>query len=175
MDNGWWIRALAIAALAVLVGSAIGIGAYNAGVAHAVADGGRQVHWGHGFFPIFPLFFFFFFFVLMRGLWWGGRWGRGWGPGWGYGYRYRDGVPPAFEEWHRRAHANDAAAEVMKQILVVDDEPRIAEICRDYLERAGFKVHRRRQWRRRPGARAHEAARISSSLTWDCRRWMDST
>jgi two-component system alkaline phosphatase synthesis response regulator PhoP len=28
----------------------------------------------------------------------------------------------------------------MKQILVVEDEPRIAEICRDYLERAGFKV-----------------------------------
>ena len=28
----------------------------------------------------------------------------------------------------------------MKQILVVDDEPRIAEICRDYLERAGFTV-----------------------------------
>jgi two-component system alkaline phosphatase synthesis response regulator PhoP len=28
----------------------------------------------------------------------------------------------------------------MKQILVVDDEPRIAEICRDYLERAGFRV-----------------------------------
>ena len=108
MNNGSWIRALAIAALVVLVGSAIGIGAYNAGVAHAVAaDGGQHVHWGRGFFPIFPLFFFFFFFVLMRGLWWGGRWGRGWGPGWGYGYRYRDGVPPAFEEWHRRAHANE--------------------------------------------------------------------
>ena len=28
----------------------------------------------------------------------------------------------------------------MKQILVVDDEPRIAEIARDYLERAGFRV-----------------------------------
>jgi two-component system, OmpR family, alkaline phosphatase synthesis response regulator PhoP len=28
----------------------------------------------------------------------------------------------------------------VKQILVVDDEPRIAEICRDYLERAGFSV-----------------------------------
>ena len=28
----------------------------------------------------------------------------------------------------------------MKEILVVDDEPRIAEICRDYLQRAGFKV-----------------------------------
>src|SRR5262245_10377383 len=28
----------------------------------------------------------------------------------------------------------------VKQILVVDDEPRIAEIARDYLERAGFGV-----------------------------------
>lgn len=28
----------------------------------------------------------------------------------------------------------------MKEILVVDDEPRIAEICRDFLERAGFRV-----------------------------------
>src|SRR3954471_8313342 len=28
----------------------------------------------------------------------------------------------------------------MKQILVVDDEPKIAEICRDYLQRAGFMV-----------------------------------
>jgi two-component system alkaline phosphatase synthesis response regulator PhoP len=28
----------------------------------------------------------------------------------------------------------------MRQILVVDDEPRIVQICRDYLERAGFHV-----------------------------------
>ncbi len=28
----------------------------------------------------------------------------------------------------------------MKQILVVDDEPGIAQLCRDYLERGGFKV-----------------------------------
>lgn len=28
----------------------------------------------------------------------------------------------------------------MKQILVVDDEPRIVDIARDYLERAGFQV-----------------------------------
>ncbi len=28
----------------------------------------------------------------------------------------------------------------MKQILVVDDEPRIAEIAKDYLERAGYRV-----------------------------------
>lgn len=29
----------------------------------------------------------------------------------------------------------------MKRILVVDDEPRIAQIARDYLEHAGFHVH----------------------------------
>jgi two-component system alkaline phosphatase synthesis response regulator PhoP len=28
----------------------------------------------------------------------------------------------------------------MKEILVVDDEPGIADVCRDYLQRAGFKV-----------------------------------
>ena len=39
-----------------------------------------------------------------------------------------------------RACRATAPAEAMKQILVVDDEPRIAAICRDYLERAGFKV-----------------------------------
>jgi two-component system alkaline phosphatase synthesis response regulator PhoP len=38
---------------------------------------------------------------------------------------------------HAHGWTNDVA---MKQILVVDDEPRIAEICRDYLERAGFEV-----------------------------------
>jgi len=31
-------------------------------------------------------------------------------------------------------------SEAMKHILVVDDEPRIAEICRDYLEREGYAV-----------------------------------
>jgi hypothetical protein len=46
----------------------------------------------------------FFFFVVLRGLVWGGPW-RG---GRGY-YRY-DGVPPAFEEWHRRAHAETPPA-----------------------------------------------------------------
>ena len=40
----------------------------------------------------------------------------------------------------------------MKQILVVDDEPRIAEICRDYLERAGFKVFTAGNGDGRPGA-----------------------
>ena len=106
MNDGSWMRALAVAAVVVVMTTAIGIGAYNAGAAHAVAEGGGHVHWGHGFgFPFFGLFFFFFVFVIMRGLWWGRFGGGGWGPRW-YGYRrYHGGVPPEFEEWHRRAHA----------------------------------------------------------------------
>ena len=106
--NDGWIRGLAIAALVVVMSTAIGIGAYNAGAAHALAEGGGHVHWGHGsgVFPLFPLFFVFFLFFIMRGLWWGAMWRGGWGPGWRYRYRrYDGGVPPEFEEWHRRAHA----------------------------------------------------------------------
>jgi hypothetical protein len=105
--NDGWIRGLAVAALVVVLSTAIGIGAYNAGAAHAVAEGSEHVHWGHGFFPLFPLFFVFFFFFIMRALWWG--LGGGWGPrGWyGHRYRYYRGVPPEFEEWHRQAHAEE--------------------------------------------------------------------
>ena len=39
--------------------------------------------------------------------------------------------------WPASATDDDAA---VKHILVVDDEPKIAEIARDYLERAGFRV-----------------------------------
>ena len=62
----------------------------------------------------------------------------------------------------RRAHGGDAACgrtDDVKHILVVDDEPRIAEIARDYLERAGFRGDDRRQRRRCAGARAHTPAR----------------
>ena len=62
----------------------------------------------------------------------------------------------------------------MKHILVVDDEPRIAEIARDYLERAGFSVTTAGN-----GADALAIARTrhptSSSSTWACRRWTAST
>ena len=106
-------RALAIGALILAGAAAIGIGAYNAGVAQGIAESGRLIAalpvatpyvyvwprpWGFGFFPFFPLLFFFLFFFVVRGLVWRGRWHGGWR------YRY-DGVPPAFEEWHRRAHA----------------------------------------------------------------------
>jgi hypothetical protein len=110
MDNrsgfNWLMGALVVVMLAV-----IGVYAYNLGVAQGIAESGRLAAapgaaapvvvwgrpWGFGFFPIFPLLFLVFWFVVLRGLLWRGRW---YGRGCGYG-----GVPPAFDEWHRRAHA----------------------------------------------------------------------
>lgn len=54
---------------------------------------------------LLPLLFLFLLFGLFRFAFrpWGWGWHRGWhhgGPGpWG-----KDGLPPMFEEWHRRAH-----------------------------------------------------------------------
>ena len=117
MNNRQLFRALAIGTLIIAGAAAIGIGAYNAGVAQGIAEGGRLIAappgtpyvyvwprpWGFGFFPFFPILFFLFFFFIVRGLLWRGRWHGGW--------RYRhDGVPPAFEEWHRRAHASQSSS-----------------------------------------------------------------
>ena len=111
MNNRSLLRALAIAALVIVGAAAIGIGAYNAGVAQGIADGGRVIAapppgtwyvyvsprpWGFGYFPIFPIFFLLFLFFGLRGLLW-----RSWRGGGGCGY---NGVPPGFDEWHRRAH-----------------------------------------------------------------------
>ena len=99
----------------LLVASMIGAGiyGYNVGVMHGIAQsaaagaagaaapGAPVVFWprpwgfGFGFFPFFPLLFILFWFFVVRGLFWRGGWGRGCGYG---------GVPPAFDEWHRRAH-----------------------------------------------------------------------
>jgi hypothetical protein len=64
-------------------------------------------HWGFGFgffgFLI-PLFLFFLVLRAFRFLFWGSRFGWGhhhrgpWGRGW------ENGLPPMFEEWHKRAH-----------------------------------------------------------------------
>ena len=112
MNNRSVVRALAMAVLVIAGAAAIGIGAYNAGMAQGIAESGRAIAapagtpyvyihptpWGFRFFPVFPLFFFVVFFFAIRGLLWRGPWRGGW--------RYRhDGVPPAFDEWHRRAHA----------------------------------------------------------------------
>ena len=117
MNNRTLLRALAVVALAVAAAAAIGIGAYNAGVAQGMAESSRAVAaqpggvpyvyvwprpWGFGF-GFFPFFLFVvFLFVVLRGLLWRGAWRGGWG------CRYGGGVPPAFEEWHRRAHEQQA-------------------------------------------------------------------
>jgi hypothetical protein len=113
MNNSALWRGILVAVLVIGAASAIGIGSYNAGVAHGFADSGRAIavppgaethfhgrHHSWGFLPILPLVFFFWFVAVMRGPWRGG---------WRHRYYY-DGVPPAFEEWHRRAHAETPPA-----------------------------------------------------------------
>jgi hypothetical protein len=120
MNHSTW-RAVILPIVALGVLAAVGIGAYNAGMAHGLAGAAATAdplvgpvqgapvyawhgHWGPGFFPIFPIFFGLFFFVaLTRVLTGGGPWLRG---GWA---RRDEGVPPMFDEWHRRAHERDAA------------------------------------------------------------------
>ena len=115
-------------ALVLIAGAVtLGVYAYNLGVAQGLAESARlsdlppgaEVRpypyyggpfwfhrpFGFGFFGCFgPLLFIFLIFLLFRGLWWGGRWG--YGPGWKRGHRDQ-GVPPVFEEWHRRAHGQE--------------------------------------------------------------------
>jgi len=90
--------ALAIAALVIAAAVAIGIGAYNAGMAQGLAQAGQAVAaappgappaFHFGFFPFFGLLFFFF---VLRALFWGGRWG--YRRGWGYGHQ-PPSPPPA--------------------------------------------------------------------------------
>src|SRR5262245_2067695 len=115
MNNRQLVRAMVFGVLFLTAAATIGIAAYNAGVAHGIAESGRMIAappvgtpvfiwprpWGFGFFPFFPLLFLFLFFSVVRGLLWRGPWHRRWA------YRY-EGVPPMFEEWHRRAHSRTA-------------------------------------------------------------------
>jgi hypothetical protein len=128
MERGMVWRRVAIALVCVGIVVAIGAGAYHFGLtqgfAHGLAEGGRALveqpngavtappgampaypygwgyggphYWGHGFF-FFPFFSILLLFLLLRFIFWRGPWHRGWH------HRY-DGVPPRFEEWHRRLH-----------------------------------------------------------------------
>jgi hypothetical protein len=106
------LRAIFYLLLVLAGAAAVGFWAYQAGVQHAIADAGRLAAippeagtriyvmpwpgpWHGGFFPIFPLIFGFIFLAFLL---------RGWRGRGGCGPRWRDGVPPAFDEWHRRAH-----------------------------------------------------------------------
>jgi hypothetical protein len=71
--------------------------------------------WGFGFGflgCLIPLFLFFIVFGAFRFLLWGPRWGwrhhrGGYGP---WGRTWENGVPPMFEEWHKRAHGQSSEA-----------------------------------------------------------------
>ena len=110
-----------LALIATLAG--VGFYAYNMGVAHGIAESGRIAavaapggpvpvvpiglmpwRFGFGLFPFFPLFGILFWILVLRALFWRRPW---WGYRGYYGYR---GMPPMFEEWHRRAHAEQPPA-----------------------------------------------------------------
>jgi hypothetical protein len=104
-------RALAVAMLGLAAAAAIAVGAFQAGSAHGFAEAGRSVaipseaatHIYVSPHPIFlpfgPLFALLIAFLVVKAVLWGGPWRRG-----GCGRGGHDGVPPAFEEWHRRVH-----------------------------------------------------------------------
>ena len=123
---------LRIVAALVLIAAIAGIGffAYQAGVAQGSpitiqapsgdANGvpapypyygyGMPFHHPYGFGfgfgcfgPLLALFLLFLAFKSFRLMMWGPRWGGGHhrGP---WGRHWENGVPPMFEEWHKRAH-----------------------------------------------------------------------
>lgn len=111
---------IAIVVMLIAALAAVGFYAYNWGLAQGVAESARAIAapgtgvpvvavwprpwgFGFGFFPFFPLFFVLFWVLALRGLFWRRAW---WGRGYGWSGRGHGcgGVPPAFDEWHRRAH-----------------------------------------------------------------------
>jgi hypothetical protein len=112
MNRVWlkWLGGLFAVALVAMAGVYV----YDLGVARGLAEGAAATGVGvqrgpfsgwwrpWGFFPFFPFLFIALWFLVLRGLFWRGpRYGRWWYGRWD---DWRDGVPPIFEEWHRRAH-----------------------------------------------------------------------
>ena len=124
---------LRIVAALVLIAAIAGIGffAYQAGVAQGSpitiqapsgdANGvpapypyygyGMPFHHPYGFGfgfgcfgPLLALFLLFLAFKSFRLMMWGPRWGWGHHRGGPWGRHWENGVPPMFEEWHKRAH-----------------------------------------------------------------------
>jgi len=116
----WWAVVLLMFPLA----AGVGVFTYNLGLEHGVAQSAPVVaspgpspdaappvvfyrpyhfHWGFTPVPFLMLFWVFVFFLFLRRMWWGPRWYRR-----GYYYGYHDRIPPEFEEWHRRAHGQQA-------------------------------------------------------------------
>jgi len=111
---------LALILIAGMVGA--GIYVYNVGVAQGLADSGKLTapttgvvpypYFGGPFFYhrpfglgflgcVFPLLFLLLVFILLRTILWRGP------MGWRHGMHrgpWEKGVPPMFEEWHRKMH-----------------------------------------------------------------------
>lgn len=130
MNDKIWLRILSALVLVAAI-AGIAFFAFRAGVAQGSpitieAPSGESVpapypYYGyrHGFgFPhpfgfgfgcLGPLLLLFLFFLAVKSfrfLFWGPRWG--WrhhhhGP---WGRRWENGVPPMFDEWHKKAHAS---------------------------------------------------------------------
>jgi hypothetical protein len=68
----------------------------------------RPWGFGFGFFGVLlTIFLIFLAFRAFRFLFWGPRWG--WGHHHGpWGRPWENGVPPMFEEWHKRAHGQSS-------------------------------------------------------------------
>jgi hypothetical protein len=100
-----------------VIAAIVGVASYQAGVSTQLPAGAAlppyyyEPHfYGFGLFGILFLVFIFFllFRILSFGRWAGSR--GGWGHG---GWKQGGGVPPAIEdrmqEWHKRAHGEQAA------------------------------------------------------------------
>ncbi len=133
MKRGFFIFRLLLVVVLAAVVVGMGVYVYNAGVAQGLLSSGSLpapaagapavvyaapfIHppLGFGFLGcLAPLLFLLFFFGLLRLLFWAGP-GRhafhhaGCGPG-RRGMNWEKGVPPFFEEWHRRAHQPEPPA-----------------------------------------------------------------
>ena len=105
---------VALVLVAVALVGVIGTTAYRAGLARGMADAGnvpgaglyRGPFWYPGAF-ILPLLGLLLIVALVRGLFW-----RGWCAG-GRG-SWKSGVPPVFEEWHRRAQESPPSGESVR-------------------------------------------------------------
>ena len=104
---------VALVLVAVAVAGLIGTSAYRAGLARGLADAGTVAGpwlyhgplWYPGAFSfVFPLLGLFLVVALVRGLFWRGACGSA-------SASWKHGVPPAFEEWHRRAHQSPPPGE----------------------------------------------------------------
>ena len=113
-------RRIAMVAAFVLVALAlagvIGTGAYRAGLARGLAEAsnvpGPWLYHGLFWYPgpfaiLFPLLGLLIVLAAVRRLFWHGGCGGGRGS-------WTNGVPPVFEEWHRRAHQSPPPGESIR-------------------------------------------------------------